>query len=127
MCIKNYPKPQITKLIGKERSIFEIVSDYKPEYKEFFHDKTWAFYAERASEDIKSLFTVEPNCYHASTRRLAFKIGENSELKKKLLKSHDCNIDNIDKWISENDNSVVAWLSLLKDGVTFYYDRINKE
>jgi hypothetical protein len=121
--IENYPKPQITKLLGEKQSIFEIISDYKPEYKEFFHDRTFLFFDERTHKDLNSLLTAEPNCYHANIRRLDLKIGENSELIKKLLKSQNCNVDNVDEWISKHSDQIIYWLSLLKDGMTIYYDK----
>ena len=121
--MENYPKPQITKFLGEKQSIFEIVSDYKPEYKDFFHNKTFLFFDERNSEDIDSLLTAESNCYHGNIRELELKIGENSELIKKLLKSQNCNVDNVDEWISKHSHQTVYWLSVLKDGMTIYYDR----
>lgn len=138
--LENYPKPQITKLVGEKDTIFEIISDYKPEYKDFFHGKPWLCAEERKSSEIQSLFQAEPDCYHISMRKdwlrckstdypddFKFEIGENSKLIKKILKSHNCNIEGIDKWIAKNNNRIINVLSLSKNSVTMYYDRINKE
>ena len=118
--MENYPKPQITKLIGKKESIFEVLSDYKPEYKEYFHSKPFIFFEERGSKDIKSLFTAKPDCYHLSMFDLGIKIEENPELIKKLLKSHNCNINNIDKWLAKFDKNIINHVSQLKDSVAIY-------
>tara|TARA_R100001530_G_scaffold133689_1_gene107455 strand:- start:576 stop:1310 length:735 start_codon:yes stop_codon:yes gene_type:complete len=120
--VENYPKPQITKLIGKKESIFEVLSDYKPEYKEYYHNKTFIFFEERISEDIKSLFTVEPNCYHLCIHDLGSKVKENSELIKRLLISHNCNIDNIDTWLNKHDDKIITWIALLENHVSIYYE-----
>ena len=120
--IENYPKPQITKLIGKKESIYEVLSDYKSKYKEYYHSKTFLFYEERTSKDIKSLFTVKPDCYHLYMHGLRLNVKENSELIKRLLTSHNCNIDNIDTWLNKANNKIITWLGLLKNHVTIYYE-----
>jgi len=120
--LENYPKPQIREFLGEKQSIFEILSDYKPEYKEFYHNSTFKFWEERYSDNIKSIFDAEPNCYHGLVYDLNIKIGENQDLIEKLLKSQNCNIDNIDNWVEKNKERAITWLSLLKDGVTLYYN-----
>ena len=120
--IENYPKPQIREFLGEKQSIFDILSNYKPEYEEFYHNSTFKFWEERYSKDIKSIFNQNPNCYHGLVYDLKIKIGENQDLIEKLLKSQNCNIDNIDNWVEKNKERAITWLSLLKDGVTLYYN-----
>ena len=125
-CLENYPKPQITKLVGKKDTIFEIISDYKPEYKDFFHSETWKSWEERGSSDIKTIFQAEPDSYHVAMRKLNLEIEKNHKLIEKLLKSHGCNIKNIDNWISKNSRCIINLVGLSKNDITFYYNRINK-
>ena len=125
-CMENYPKPQISKLIGEKDTIFEIISDYKLEYKNFFHNRPWNCFEERGSYTVKSLFSTDPDSYHASLQSVDFKIQENAELIKKILQLRNCNIENIDKWISKNDSCAIKLIGLSKNDVTFYYNRKNK-
>jgi hypothetical protein len=126
-CLENYPKPQITKLIGEKDTIFEIISDYKPEYKDFFHSEMWKSWEERGSNNIETILQAEPNSYHVAMRKLNFEVEKNHKLIKKLLKSHGCNIENIDNWIYKNNRCIINLIGLSKNDITFYYNRINKE
>lgn len=63
--------------------------------------------------------------YHLDLYDFNLKIGENKDIVKNILKNVGYNTDGIDKWIEENKNNIMAWLSFTKinneDNVSIYY------